>query len=627
MEQLAVIPTIGIGGPLAILAMLFPALFGGALLVLHRWVVLLAVASVNSLLLAVHLWFGRALDGTWLATPRGLWFVMLLVTQAGVLWSWRRQVRTVQACGTASCGGRTEQVMLWIGSAGFLTAFLLCWYGTPVGDDPTWRLLLVFAIGFTAAALAALYRVVAGQARPGLGLPMEGIILGSMAVASVGLAATWPGQAVSVAGVGQAGQAIASGGGKKAVRIKAAWTFVPADRPGLIVSSCRVQGQHLYVAAAHRRGAETYGVLYCLDRGTGKELWHFDNGGTMRQVFSTPCLADGRLFFGEGFHTDPDCRFYCLDARTGRRLWEFATASHTESSPCVAKGRVYFGAGDDGIYCLDAQTGKKRWQYPGKSGDTTPTTFGRPAGIPGKGHRLRLHVDDDPAVVGERLYAGSGIGRAGEETADPAVFCLDANTGRKIWLVELPSNLPAWGSPVVDGGRVFFGLGNGDVFGDASDQASAGALLCLDAGTGRELWRYPVPNGVLKRPAVDTHHVYFGARDGNAYCLARAGGGLRWKRWLGSPVVAAPALARCSCCRATAAVYFLASAGHLFCLDPDTGGLMGSYDLDRPAHVSASPVVEVIPALGGDWRRVYFGAGLDGLAVPVVYCFEDQPAN
>src|SRR5262249_19155973 len=153
------------------------------------------------------------------------------------------------------------------------------------------------------------------------------------------------------------------------------------------------------------------------------------------------------------------CRLYCLDAKTGKKLWEFQTASHTESSPCVAGDRVFVGAGDDGVYCVSAKDGKKLWQYPGKDGDTSPSV-GNLSKVPGPSQpRLNLHVDDSPVGAGNRLYVGSGIDRDAQDAGDPAVFCLDTNTGKKLWLLALESkDLPAWGSPEVSGGQVFFGL-------------------------------------------------------------------------------------------------------------------------------------------------------------------------
>src|SRR5262245_61291917 len=112
---LGVIPTLGLGGPLAILAILFPGLFGGALLVFRSWVPLLTVAGVNSTLLVIYLWFGRSLEDTWLGVPLDLWFIMTLVTIAGAIWSWHRQVRNMPAGQTSGVRPtRSEQVILWV---------------------------------------------------------------------------------------------------------------------------------------------------------------------------------------------------------------------------------------------------------------------------------------------------------------------------------------------------------------------------------------------------------------------------------------------------------------------------------------------------------------------------------
>src|SRR5205814_1193228 len=71
------------------------------------------------------------------------------------------------------------------------------------------------------------------------------------------------------------------------------------------------------------------------------------------------------------------CQFYCLDAADGHKLWQFETAGHIESSPCVADGKVFFGAGDDGLYCLDAGTGSRRWHFQGPFHiDTSPAVAG-----------------------------------------------------------------------------------------------------------------------------------------------------------------------------------------------------------------------------------------------------------
>src|SRR5262249_10105999 len=169
--------------------------------------------------------------------------------------------------------------------------------------------------------------------------------------------------------------------------VRVAWEFRPPDK-GQFLSSPLVAGDRVWIAAAHTKGLTTYGTLYCLDRETGAERWRFDDDGGLQQVFSTPCLADGRLYFGEGLHQDRGCKVYCLSADDGTKFWEFTTSSHTESGPCVAGGHVFVGAGDDGLYALDAATGKPAWHF-----------------NPG------LHIDASPVVADGRLYVGSGVSR------------------------------------------------------------------------------------------------------------------------------------------------------------------------------------------------------------------------
>jgi outer membrane protein assembly factor BamB len=377
------------------------------------------------------------------------------------------------------------------------------------------------------------------------------------------------------------------------------WTFEPKDR-GVIDSSPLVVGNRVYVAAAHAKEPERYGILYCLDRATGKQLWSFDDEGDMKQVFSTPAFADGKIYVGEGFHQDRNCKMYCVNAETGKKVWQFYSNSHTESSPCVVDGKVYFGAGDDGVYCLDAATGKQVWQYPG------------------------LHVDSNPAVVGGRLYVGSGVGDLYRETV---IFCLDTATGKEAW--RIPVDLPAWGSPRVSGGYVFFGLGNGNFY-ESDGSRPGGAVLCVEAATGKRYWRCDVPDAVLDRPAVDRHWVWFGSRDGHLYCVDRTDGQVRWKQDLGSPVVTAPTLARGpGGGGAPTSVYAAGSAGQLYCLDPETGKVDWTFDVGQHSKTQpelfSTPSVVVTREADRERRLLFLGTGLYNFVskAAVLYCYED----
>jgi outer membrane protein assembly factor BamB len=370
----------------------------------------------------------------------------------------------------------------------------------------------------------------------------------------------------------------------------------------MILGAPLVHGECVFATAAHP--FQNMGALYCLDRATGARRWHFNDNGRMKLGLSAPCFWNGRVYFGEGWHQDAGCKLYCLDATTGEKLWEFLTASHTESSPCVSDGKVYFGAGDDGLYCLDAKTGQKVWRY-----------------------SQGLHVDASPAVAGKRVYCGSGVDRDKPGSGETAIFCLDADTGERLWKVK--TALPAWGGATAAGDRVFFATGNGDYFTDAG--APVGAVLCVDAKTGAELWRCRVANSVMLRPAVDERHVFFASRDGYCYCVNHEKGKILRKWDLGSPAVATPALVPHSCCGKTAQVIAVGTAGRVCCFDPDSDDPVWEWDeLSRGgATVLSSPRVEVLHVAGGDRVTIYFGAeaGRRFAGFARVYCLESGPTR
>ena len=88
----AVIPTLGVGGPLAILALLFPSLFGGVLVLFRQWGAYFTVVSVVSLLYCLQEWCAAALVESWWGTRTALWLTTTFITLAGVIWAWRRNV-------------------------------------------------------------------------------------------------------------------------------------------------------------------------------------------------------------------------------------------------------------------------------------------------------------------------------------------------------------------------------------------------------------------------------------------------------------------------------------------------------------------------------------------------------
>jgi outer membrane protein assembly factor BamB len=618
----AVIPTVAIGGPLAILSMLFPTLFGKPKEIMKRYLALLTVASINSIVYLVCLYF------EWPSLPI-LFAFMTVVTALGIIWAWRRYRDLPDAPSAvvsfdpkdesysakpvtfaeSMVPKRGEMIALQVLS---LVCLALAPYLLGIGllfKDGGREVLMLAGVVWS-GTLGALYLRHAAGRSPDVkpAFPLEGIMLTGLALVCgwmtlLLLPSSATGESTptdnGIVAIRQPAGPEASANSIQPQLLGVAWTF-PHKGTGTMDSTPLVTDKHVYIAVKIAGAFGNSGRLYCLERPTGKVLWKFDNDGELKAVFSTPYLADGKLYIGEGYHQDRRCKLFCLDAATGSKLWEFKTKSHTESSPTVANGKVYIGAGDDGLYCLNAQTGEPVWNYPD------------------------VHVDAAPAVAGNRVFCGSGVGDIHKDTA---IFCLNSDTGKQIW--RMPMELPVWGSPAVDGDSVFYGIGNGNFLEDADKPA--GALLCVKAETGQRIWSYTVPNGILARPAVDQQMVYFACRDKHCYAIDRTDGKLRWKKNLGSPVVAAPALAGgCPHCGSGQSLYAVASGGQVFCLDSVSGNVAWQFDVAKHSgkkpQLFSSPKVAIAQSGKEERRRIYFGTGLDTLAEwhATLYCLEDR---
>jgi outer membrane protein assembly factor BamB len=366
-------------------------------------------------------------------------------------------------------------------------------------------------------------------------------------------AADWPmfrGNLARTGGVAPAGEPVQN---------TMLWSFSDPDaRLADLSSSPAVVGSRVYVASAQASVFDTSGMVYCLDGNTGKRVWQFQ---TMKQGFSSPAVVKGRVYVGEGLHFDTGCALYCLDAATGNQLWATKTKSHTEGSPAVVGNRLYAGAGDDGIYCLDTAGGKVIWHRPG------------------------MHSDASPAVANGRVYLGTGYGKL-------RAMALNAATGATVW--ETPCDLAVWGPPAVVDGKVYFGIGNGD-FGKSAANPMGG-VWCLDAATGKPLWRRNLPDAVITAVLVAGGRAVAGCRDGRVYALEAATGNPVWSASGGGPVVASPAAdARC--------VYAVGANGGLTALDWETGKPVWVQDL--AVHTAPDVQVYSSPALAGG--RLYLG--------------------
>lgn len=589
--DLAVIPTVLVGGPLAMLALLFPAVFGGW----KRWLVLLSTGGTISTLYFCQWWFAESLAGSWWGTPAALWTAITLATVVGLAWAWNRHLFRVQIGEAPLLAGRIELVILLVLSVLGVGLVAGCtWLQQPL-LSMAWLPAVAFVVAVWCGTLYVGWTWLRG-ARLIPALATEAVVLLALALVCVALMPALPGR--TAAGGLESGEPAARAGRNVELR----WSFRLPDK-GAIASSPLVLGDRVYVAAAHDSVFRPYGAVYCLAKDSGKVIWTFHDGKKMKQVFSSPVVVGDRLYIGEGFHQDADCKVYCLDVARGTKVWEHQTGSHTESTPFVSDGRVYVGGGDDGLYALDAATGARLWNYPG------------------------YHIDAGAVVAGDRVYVGCGIGDTYRTTM---LFCLDAAKGQPRWRVA--TDLPVWSRPIVSGGFVFAGIGNGRL--NEADDRPAGGILCVRAADGSEVWKQKLPDGVLGPLGADRRHLYFGCRDGSVYCLHRHDGALAWRRDLGSPVVAGPALDVAARLESLASrLYAVSIGGQLVCLEPATGQLLWSKDLVErtrvPVEVIATPALEPTYDAGGrEGWRLYVGLTMVGAArIGELHCYQEAAAE
>ena len=283
------------------------------------------------------------------------------------------------------------------------------------------------------------------------------------------------------------------------------------------------------VAAAGAAGAQTMFRADAAHAGVYRDAgprefhrvkWAFPTGD---RIVSSPVRRDGVLYFGSD-----DGNVYAVNAADGRQLWKRATGGPVPATPAIAGDTLYVGSYDGKFYALDARTGALRWRFA-----TGGERRFEAKGLHGMQPRNQTIPDpfdvylSSPVVVGDSVYFGSGDGN---------VYGLDAGTGALRWKFHTGDVVHA--SPAYADGALFFGSWDSWFY-------------AVDAATGKEKWRFhggedPLLHnqvGFQSSPAVANGVVYTGCRDSNLYALDAATGKEKWRyNASGSWIITSPAV-------------------------------------------------------------------------------------
>lgn len=189
-----------------------------------------------------------------------------------------------------------------------------------------------------------------------------------------------------------------------------------------VLTSAAVVKSRVYVV-------DQMGTAYCLDPEVGKIVWQSapDGDRAMGSNTSSPCVADGRVYFGTTAGT-----FHVLDARDGAIVKTLRIGAAIVSAPTFANNVIYFQAIDGVLRSYDLD-GNERWRWDHYARYQEPAELTkakeRERGHPGSYDRPH-YGGGDVAVSGKRIVTSFGWD----------IVCLeDSGTPKLVWCNRAPN--------------------------------------------------------------------------------------------------------------------------------------------------------------------------------------------
>ena len=253
---------------------------------------------------------------------------------------------------------------------------------------------------------------------------------------------------------------------------KLLWKFKTGDK---IASGCTFSEGIVYCGSRD-------GYLYALESGTGNVVWRFKAGDILN---SKPFVVGKRIFTGSY-----DGYLYCLHKKTGGEIWRFKTGGNVSflDDILMENDIIYFGSQDGYLYALTID-GKEVWRF--KTG--------------GGVMALPAILNDNTIILGSRDYN---------------VYAIYKNSGKELWRFQSEHGVPtasgfAASQPIITRDSIFIA-------------SSAGRVYCLNH-KGKKKWEFNAEGSFWVSGLFYKGNVYYGSEDCHLYCIDAETGKEVWR--------------------------------------------------------------------------------------------------
>ena len=236
--------------------------------------------------------------------------------------------------------------------------------------------------------------------------------------------------------------------------------------------------------------ADAAGIIYAIDKKTGKQLWRVSTNLIEKdgQIGCAMAYANGALIVSDSFS---------INAKTGKILWRIKLPSVCKGDGItIANGKAFLLCSNSSINAIDLSNGKTLWTHSGM-------------------------VSDSVFLGSSGACFSNGILYVTYPSGE--IFALHAENGSEIWdnavskfslMKAAHARTHIRACPVVKDGKLYI-------------VSPSGQISAFDAGTGAEIWSRNF--GGLQTPIISGNSVFLHSTNSELVCLNKDTGTLKWK--------------------------------------------------------------------------------------------------